>query len=288
MPILLVIVEAFRRMLMYYFPETPMFDPMSELETFLVKVWQFLWISSITWLLLWIVFAKVHKFIVNILNDGFDTLSIKDRLYASLIIYAIFFFGMVFLFNGTKAANVNECNFVEKYSEIELRHHLVVALKTQLNVRELTGNNDGVDVEKYLHHVKQKKGASWCAAFCAWNYSQFGIKNPMSAWSPDWAKMPDRVQEYLPGDCFTLFYHNLKRVGHVGFITGVSHGYYTTIEGNTGLTGSREGSGVHTYMRDRRKVYAVTNYISRLYAVIATFEAKGTAMANGNGLLKTA
>lgn len=265
-PILLLIVEAFRRVVMYYFPETPLFDPVSELETGLVKIWQFTWMTMSCWLMMWIVFPQVHKFIVHILNDGFGTLTIKEKLYASLIIYAIFFFGLVFLFNGAKAAHVNECNYIEKYSEPELRHHLVVALKTQLHVRELTGNNDGVEVEKYLKHVGHKKGASWCAAFCAWNYTQFGIKNPMSAWSPDWAKVPDRTNSYLPGDCFTLFYHNLKRVGHVGFITGESHGYYTTIEGNTGTTGSREGSGVHTYMRDKRKVYAVTNYISRLYS----------------------
>lgn len=266
-PIMLVLVELFRRLVMHYYPDTPLFDPVSETETAIVKIWQFMWMSMSCWLMMWIVFPKVHKYLVNILNDGFDTLSVKERLYASLIIYAIFFFGLVFLFNGNnaKAAHINECSFVERYTEKELRQNLIVALKSQLHVRELTGNNDGVEVERYLAHVKQKKGASWCAAFCAWNFSQFGVKNPMSAWSPDWAKVTDRVQEYLPGDCFTLFYHNLKRVGHVGFITGESHGYYTTIEGNTGLTGSREGSGVHTYFRDKRKVYAITNYISRLY-----------------------
>ena len=246
-PILLLIVEGFRQLVMYYFPETPLFDPVSELETGLVKVWQFTWMTMACWLMMWIVFPRVHKFIVFILNNGFESLALKDKLYASLIIYAIFFFGLIFLFNGAKSANVNECNFIERYSESELRSNLIVALKAQLHVRELTGNNDGVEVEKYLRHVGHKKGASWCAAFCAWNYTQFKVKNPMSAWSPDWAKVPDRVQEYLPGDCFTLFYHNLNRVGHVGFITGVSHGYYTTIEGNTGLTGSREGSGVCDY-----------------------------------------
>jgi hypothetical protein len=265
-PIFLLVVEGFRRLVMFYFPETPLFDPLSELETGIVKIWQFTWMSMACWLLLWIIFPKVHKFLVHILNDGFGEISIKERLYASLIIYAIFFFGLIFLFNGTRAASINECSALKKHSETELRKDIVASLKGQLHVRELTGNNDGVEVEKYLAHVGFKKGASWCAAFCAWNLSQFCVVNPMSAWSPDWARVKDRVKDYLPGDCFTLFYSNLGRVGHVGFITGESHGYYTTIEGNTGLSGSREGSGVHTYFRDKRKVYAVTNYISRLYS----------------------
>jgi len=263
-PIFILIVEGCRMLIMHFSPETPLFDAASEFETFLVKVWQFTWLSMACWLILKLVFPKLHQYAIYMLNDGFDKIPKQQKRYITLAIYITFLIGLILLFNGAKAQPTQ--NIInERYTEITLRKQLINYLKSQLHVRELTGNNDGVEIEKYLAYVGHKKGASWCAAFCSYAYGQFDIPNPKSAWSPAFALAKDRTNQYRPGDCFTLYYNYLGRVGHVGFITGFSHGYYTTIEGNTGTSGSREGSGVHTYLRDTRKVYAVTNYISKLY-----------------------
>lgn len=261
-PVFFLIVEGCRAFIAHFSPETPLFDPASEFETFLVKVWQFTWLSMACWLILKLVFPKLHKYAVYMLNDGFEKIPLKQKRYITLAIYITFLFGLILLFNGAKATPRNTNTH---QTETKLRKHLIVYLKSQLYVREKTGNNDGIEVEKYLAYVGLKKGAPWCAAFCSYAYAQLNIPNPKTAWSPAWSLTKDRTTKYLPGDCFTLYYPNLKRVGHVGIITGETHGYYTTIEGNTGNSGSREGSGVFTFKRDKRKVFAITNYISRLY-----------------------
>jgi hypothetical protein len=177
-----------------------------------------------------------------------------------------------------RAAEVQSSKFESSKfkNETFVRTQLVDTLTSQLYVRELTGNNDGVDVEKYLAFVGQKKGASWCAAFVSYNLSAVGVlspPNPKSAWAPSfasnhiiWTALLQKQHKIKappkPGDCFTLYYTNLNRVGHVGFIIGDDNAYWITIEGNTGLTGSREGSGVHKYKRAKNKIYAITNYIS--------------------------
>ena len=139
------------------------------------------------------------------------------------------------------------------------RKDLVVILESQLYVRELTGNNDGIEVEEYLASVGLGKGYPWCAAYTTWGLDQCSITNPQSAWSPHWARDKDVIwsqvlikqrKESKPkaGDTFTLYYNKLKRVGHVGFILSEQEDYFITIEGNTNVAGSRAGIGVFKRM----------------------------------------
>lgn len=263
-PIMMIVIELFRHFLISFYPETAVFDRGSELETFLLSMWKTTWITCGVWLLLRVVFPPAHAYLTKFYYDGFNRIDDAEKRSISLKFFFCFFFGLVLLMSG-RAGNENT-----------VRTKLVDTLNAQLHVREATGHNDGVDVEKYLSFVGQTKGASWCAAFTSFNLNAVGVTappNPKSAWSPAFAKRNIIWSQALqkqhkvkvppqPGDCFTLYFEHLKRVGHVGFIIGENAQYYITIEGNTGTTGSREGSGVHKYKRDKRKIYAITNYIT--------------------------
>ena len=105
-----------------------------------------------------------------------------------------------------------------------------------VGVRELTHHNDGPEVERFLAHVGLKKGAPWCAAFVSYCLHKAGYTDaPRSGWSPDYFPKRQRVwalsQKYTPphadsappyhaqiGDLFGIWYANLGRIAHVGFI----------------------------------------------------------------------
>lgn len=153
--------------------------------------------------------------------------------------------------------------------KLTLRDSLEIKLRSQLNVRE-TSPNRGPMIDMYLKSVKTQLGVAWCGAFVGYNLSYFKIINPNSAWSPDYAKSKDIIWrpklktniDLLIGDVITIYYKNLKRVGHTGFyIKTDKDGYFITIEGNTNGSGSREGDGVYLKKRDPDKLYAITRYI---------------------------
>lgn len=261
-PAMLILIELLRQVIYHFYPDTAMFDRGSELETYFTRVWQITWITCGTWVLLRVSFPAVHKSLRDFYS-GFENLPESDKRSIALKFFFCFFFGLIFLMSG-RASN-----------ETSLRLKLVDTLNSQLHVREATGNNDGIEVEKYLSFVGQKQGASWCAAFVSYNLHAVGIStppNPQTAWSPSFAynyviwstklEKEHKSKEPQPGDCFTIYSSELRRVGHVGFIVGEQSNYFITIEGNTGLNGSREGSGVHKYKREKGKVFTVTDYIT--------------------------
>jgi len=261
-PIMALILEGFRRFIMWYYPETALFDRGSMLETFLFRVWQIVWITASCWLLIRVALPPAY-FELRSFYHNFKDLAPADRRNIALKVFLMFFFGLVLLLSGSAQTNI-------------LRARLVDTLEHQLQVRELTGNNDGPEVERYLKFVKQSKGAPWCAAFVSWNLNAVGVTappNPKTAWSPAFAepkyqvwsqqlaKSGKRKFQIRPGDVFTLYFPNLKRVGHTGFITAGKDNYWYTIEGNTAPYGSREGDGVYKLKRPKAKIYAITNFI---------------------------
>jgi hypothetical protein len=263
-PIMLMVIELFRSAIYHFYPETALFDRGSELESFLFSVWQITWITSASWLLLRIVFPSAFKSLQKFYRT-FDDFKDEYKQGFALKVFLTFFFGLVFLLSGKSQA-----------PEAAIRKKLNDTLNAQLHVRELTGKNDGVEVERYLAFVGQKKGAAWCAAFTSYNLNAVGIStppNPKTAWAPTFAnskyivwsqslRKARKSKQPQPGDCFTIFYAAQNRVGHVGFVVDETANYFITIEGNTGLSGTREGSGVHKLKRSKEKVYAVTNYIT--------------------------
>ncbi len=169
---------------------------------------------------------------------------------------------MLLLFAGTVTAQ-----------EKPPRERVKLVYDSQLHVRELTGRNDGIEVEDYLKYTGLGKGNPWCAAFVSWCYGKACISNPMSAWSPSMFPKKNLVYQRgskaltgIPqqGDTFGLYYDNLKRVGHVGFVDVWEEGsYLITVEGNTNGAGSREGDGVYRKRRLKSQIYQVSDFISR-------------------------
>lgn len=164
------------------------------------------------------------------------------------------------------------------------REELTELALSQVGVRELTGNNDGKQVERYLRSVGLKKGQPWCAAFMAWLHNERGIPNPESAWSPDWFRTNvvfdkfDKNQldfESRPGQVFGLWFSSKKRIAHVGLIVAQTTRHYETVEGNTSLLGyvdlsqltaaqkenERESIWVAHKLRNKRDIAQISDFV---------------------------
>lgn len=139
----------------------------------------------------------------------------------------------------------------------------------QIGVRELTGNNDGNQVQAYLKYVALQKGNPWCAAFVCWVLGQNNVLNPKSGYCPTlfikkkqvWQRDGKTSSTPLPGDVFGIYFPEKKRIAHVGFVDSWTNKTVTTVEGNTNKAGSREGDGVYKKIRLTRQIYAVTRFI---------------------------
>lgn len=139
---------------------------------------------------------------------------------------------------------------------------------SQLYVRELTGKNDGVDVEKYLRSTGLPKGNPWCAAFVHWCLEEADIPNKVTAWSPTAEnkghivyRARQQIEEPEPGDVVTFYYANLGRVGHAGFYNKkISNTTYESVEGNTNGAGSREGNGVYKKYRSFNATHSISRW----------------------------
>jgi hypothetical protein len=151
------------------------------------------------------------------------------------------------------------------------RECVVKTFTSQLGVREATGHNDGVEVEKYLASCRLKAGNPWCAAFVNWTLEQCNAPHRESGWSPAWftdkttilSSGNDAGYRPQPGDVFGIYFTEKHRVAHVGFILQWNGDKVTTIEGNTNTMGSREGDGVYKKIRLRKQIYVVANWIDQ-------------------------
>lgn len=130
---------------------------------------------------------------------------------------------------------------------------LQIAL-SQVGVREATGKNDGAAVEAYLTYTGNKKGEPWCASFVSWVYGKAGFKQPRTAWSAALFPKNRLINAPLPASIFGIYYPKLKRIAHCGLVASVRKHWVYTIEGNTNVDGSREGSGVHRKLRHQRSI----------------------------------
>lgn len=150
----------------------------------------------------------------------------------------------------------------------QLRDKIRATYSSQLGVRELTGNNDGVQVEKYLNYVWLKKGKPWCASYVSWSFGQNGIKKARSGGCVqlmEQGKVIYRNSKIIEtpqyADVFFIYYAEKGRVAHTGFIDKWTDDFVITVEGNTNGAGSREGNGVYKKKRLKRQIYAVTKYL---------------------------
>lgn len=164
------------------------------------------------------------------------------------------------------------CSTSSAQQSYKLRDDIQKTYTSQIGIRELSGKNDGIQVEKYLNYVWLKKGQPWCAAFVSWVYGQNGIKKARSGGCVylmeqgvviyKSAKVVANRSSPMHGDVFFIWYANKNRVAHTGFIDKWTDDVVTTVEGNTNAAGSREGDGVYRKKRLKRQIYAVTTYIN--------------------------
>ena len=139
---------------------------------------------------------------------------------------------------------------------------LVNIAAQEIGVRELTGYNDGVRVEAYLAVTGFKKGNPWCAAFVSWVFKSAGFVHPRTAWSPAMFPSSRLTKVFLPGNLLGIYFPDLKRIGHVGIIEKVDGDWCISVEGNTNISGSREGDGVYRKRRHKKTVYQMADWVS--------------------------
>lgn len=152
--------------------------------------------------------------------------------------------------------------------------------RSQLDVRELTGRNDGLAVEAMLRVTGNRKGDSWCGAFCATGQKFCGRPFPAGAGgSYNWFLLKSPKTFYVVGargqldwihlgDYVGFYYTNLRRIGHIGIVVSeagrVRRGRpargYIIRAGNTGSGGGRDGAGVHDYFYSATDIHAASRW----------------------------
>jgi hypothetical protein len=152
--------------------------------------------------------------------------------------------------------------------QVLLRDKVQHTYYSKIGVREKTGKNDGVEVEKYLNYVWLKKGNPWCAAFVSWTMGQNGVKTARSGGCVQLLEQgmviySKGVAREIPqrADVFFIYFPAKGRVAHTGFVDVWGEKYVTTVEGNTNEAGSREGDGVYKKRRIPRQIAYVAKYL---------------------------
>lgn len=140
--------------------------------------------------------------------------------------------------------------------------HIVAIAQSQISVKEATGNNDGLQVETYLSAAGLKKGQPWCAAFLTWVFKQAGYDRPATGWSPALFPVRREVKTASPGLMFGIYFPALNRIAHCGLIEQVKGNWISGIEGNTNVSGSRDGDGVFRKLRHIKTIHRYADWIS--------------------------
>ena len=144
-----------------------------------------------------------------------------------------------------------------------IRSRLVKLAENEIGVRERNGNNSGPRVEEYLRTVGLKSGQPWCAAFVSWVYAKSNFPKPRSGWSPDLLPTGRLARSALPGNILGIYFSEYRRIAHVGLITRQDGDWVTSVEGNTNVTGSREGDGVYLKKRHVKTIYRIADWIEQ-------------------------
>jgi hypothetical protein len=168
-------------------------------------------------------------------------------------------------------AQFNPVDVKQQYPpEVQVINCLEETLLNELGNVE-TDWNTGEDIDKYFDEFGLKPGLAWCSIFVMWVYKSCDVENNGTPWSPSWFIKPytfyhkDQLclNMITPkfGDVFGIYFRNLGRVAHVGFIYRwiPNSKWCLTIEGN--VIGSRGIEGVHMVMRLKSEVYIAARYI---------------------------
>lgn len=147
------------------------------------------------------------------------------------------------------------------YSANQEERKIIAIAVAQLGVQEATGQNDGKQVEAYLHYTGNKKGEPWCASFVSWVFGKANYKAPRTAWSPALFPAGRLSKTAKPAMVFGIYFPKLKRIAHCGIIELQKENWLYTIEGNTDLTGGRTGGGVYKRWRHARTIQCYADWL---------------------------
>lgn len=147
-----------------------------------------------------------------------------------------------------------------EYQITQLLSKVLEIAASQVGVLEdPPGSNRGPQVEQYLASAGCVPGDPWCASFVYWCFREaskdLNISNPLvrtgsciDHWNRTRGKKTTRLKAVNnpslihPGSVFIIDHGGGK--GHTGIVKSINSGYIQTIEGNTNISGSREGLGV--------------------------------------------
>jgi hypothetical protein len=158
--------------------------------------------------------------------------------------------------------------------------HLTLA-DSFIGTTELTGNNDGLEVEQFLESVGLAKGNPYCAAFVSYILDETpGVEQPTTrsglashfimANSIE-AREVLRGTTSVPDGTLVIWQKGNTIFGHVGFVAEQSEqNLFTTIEANTrsGVYGNqRDGDGVWQRTRSIQPAnyFRITNFTKVMY-----------------------
>ncbi|SEM77321.1 hypothetical protein SAMN05216436_107140 [bacterium A37T11] len=157
--------------------------------------------------------------------------------------------------------------------ETSTRQTLRHIYTAEIGVREFTGHNDGARVQEYLQYVNLRGNFSYCGAFVCWNLGKAGINNPKNGWAPAlfpanrviWTRNTATDRGVIKiGDVFGIYFSELKRIGHCGFVDQWDGTWCITVEGNTSnpIRAGPSAQGVYKKKRLIKTIYQVADWIT--------------------------
>jgi hypothetical protein len=155
-----------------------------------------------------------------------------------------------------------------KQDVTELRAKVLATYESQVGLKEDLGSNDSNQIRAYLKSVGIYKTAYYCAAFVCWGFTINGIDNPKTGWSPSLFPKNHVIdtKQTVPEPCdvFGVYFHNYKRIAHVGVIKRWPRDseHFISIEANTNDNGSRNGDGIYQKRRLKRTASKISRWIA--------------------------
>jgi len=161
-----------------------------------------------------------------------------------------------------------------------LRVRLIEHAKSYVGIKELTGRNDGPEIERFQRVVGIPLHSAYCAAFVSTIFFDLNIPAPVTGWAPSMVKTNIIYEKkdwrknimFPPGSVFGNYFPNKGRVAHVGFIQFSDRDREMTIQANTSMEGSvdlndmwdetqRDGDGIARKWIPLESIYVVSDYI---------------------------
>lgn len=175
--------------------------------------------------------------------------------------------------------SINETEAFKQQEDVSPAH--LILAESFIGTTELTGNNDGLEVEQFLGSVGLSKGNPYCAAFISYILDETpGIKSPtirtalaskLITNESIEAKEILRGTEAIPDGTIVVWQKGNTIFGHAGFVEEqLSRSEFTTIEANTGSgTYGDQSDGDGVWRRQRSimpgNYFRITSFTPVIY-----------------------